>query len=207
MVPRRKTRVVPPPPVCPLTTCMRVLGGAWYVRGPGGALLRGERRRRLDAQRAVVSAGDATALLRTEERPLRRLGQDAQRATPEARARRRRPPRGETDVAPDGRVPTDVARRTVDSGDRGDRGRRPRVEAAEGRALGAWVGRPYAAAPRTGCAAARTCRRSSQDAVTRRRKDSMPSHTAALRMSRQPLRLVPPANVPPRGCWMGSHPR
>ena len=29
MVPRRKTRVVPPPPVCPLTTCMRVLGGAW----------------------------------------------------------------------------------------------------------------------------------------------------------------------------------
>ena len=27
MVPRRKTRV--PPPVCPLTTCMRVIGGAW----------------------------------------------------------------------------------------------------------------------------------------------------------------------------------
>src|SRR5262245_39711850 len=29
MVPRRKTRVVPPPAVCPLTTCMRVIGGAW----------------------------------------------------------------------------------------------------------------------------------------------------------------------------------
>jgi hypothetical protein len=188
MVPRRKTRVVPPPPVCPLTTCMRVLGGAWTPN-------------------VLWYLRETPRRFRTEERPLRRLGQDAQRATPEARARRRRPPRGETDVAPDGRVPTDVARRTVDSGDRGDRGRRPRVEAAEGRALGAWVGRPYAAAPRTGCAAARTCRRSSQDAVTRRRKDSMPSHTAALRMSRQPLRLVPPANVPPRGCWMGSHPR
>ena len=29
MVPRRKTRVAAPPPVCPLTTCMRLLGGAW----------------------------------------------------------------------------------------------------------------------------------------------------------------------------------
>ena len=27
MVPRRKTRVAPP--VCPLTTCMKVIGGAW----------------------------------------------------------------------------------------------------------------------------------------------------------------------------------
>ena len=27
MVPRRKTQVLPP--VCPLTTCMRVIGGAW----------------------------------------------------------------------------------------------------------------------------------------------------------------------------------
>src|SRR5262245_30726982 len=27
MVPRRKTRVAPP--ICPLTTCMRLLGGAW----------------------------------------------------------------------------------------------------------------------------------------------------------------------------------
>jgi DNA-binding HxlR family transcriptional regulator len=29
MVPRRKSRVTAPPPVCPLTTCMRLLGGAW----------------------------------------------------------------------------------------------------------------------------------------------------------------------------------
>ena len=29
MLPRRKTRVSAPPTICPLTTCMRLLGGAW----------------------------------------------------------------------------------------------------------------------------------------------------------------------------------
>lgn len=29
MVPRRRTRVAAPPPSCPLTTCMQLLGGAW----------------------------------------------------------------------------------------------------------------------------------------------------------------------------------
>ena len=29
MVPRRKSKVTPPPPVCPLKLCMSFLGGAW----------------------------------------------------------------------------------------------------------------------------------------------------------------------------------
>ena len=29
MVPRRKSKVAPPPEPCPLRTCMNVLGGAW----------------------------------------------------------------------------------------------------------------------------------------------------------------------------------
>jgi len=65
MVPRRKTLV--PPPVCPLTTCMRVIGGAWtpnvvwYLRG-------GARRfSELKSDLQGVSAKTLTARLRKLE--------------------------------------------------------------------------------------------------------------------------------------------
>ena len=65
MVPRRKTRVSPP--VCPLTTCMRVIGGAWtpnvvwYLRG-------GARRfSELKSDLQGVSAKTLTARLRKLE--------------------------------------------------------------------------------------------------------------------------------------------
>jgi DNA-binding HxlR family transcriptional regulator len=29
MVPHRRTKVAPPPPECPLTTCIALIGGAW----------------------------------------------------------------------------------------------------------------------------------------------------------------------------------
>ena len=65
MVPRRKTLVSPP--VCPLTTCMRVIGGAWtpnvvwYLRG-------GARRfSELKSDLQGVSAKTLTARLRKLE--------------------------------------------------------------------------------------------------------------------------------------------
>ena len=125
MVPRRKTRVVPPPPVCPLTTCMRVLGGAWT---PNVVWYLRETPRRFSELKNDLS-GVSAKTLSARLRKLERDGVVHREVKPTS------PPTVEG--------PTDVARRTVDSGDRGDRGRRPRVEAAEGRALGAWVGRPY----------------------------------------------------------------
>jgi DNA-binding HxlR family transcriptional regulator len=68
MVPRRKTRVVPPPAVCPLTTCMRLLGGAWT---PNVLWYLREAPRRFSELRADlqgVSAKTLSARLRKLER-------------------------------------------------------------------------------------------------------------------------------------------
>src|SRR5512145_1223943 len=68
MVPRRKTRVVPPPAVCPLTTCMRILGGAWTPNVLW--YLREEPRRfsELKADLQGISAKTLSARLRKLER-------------------------------------------------------------------------------------------------------------------------------------------
>src|SRR5262245_51752976 len=66
MVPRRKTRVTPP--ICPLTTCMRLLGGAWtpnvlwYLRDSP------RRFSELKGDLQGVSAKTLSARLRTLER-------------------------------------------------------------------------------------------------------------------------------------------
>ncbi len=68
MLSRRKSRVAPPPPDCPLTTCLRIVGGAWtpnviwYLRDLP------RRFTELESDLAGVSAKTLTARLRRLER-------------------------------------------------------------------------------------------------------------------------------------------
>lgn len=67
MVPRRKTKVSPPPDLCPLRTCMAKLGGAWtpniiWYLGAGA-----RRFTELKADLGTVSAKVLTARLRRME--------------------------------------------------------------------------------------------------------------------------------------------
>src|SRR5690349_10294622 len=65
MVPRRKSRV--PPPVCPLTTCMRVIGGAWTPHVVWYLRETPRRFSELKADLAGVSAKTLSARLRRLE--------------------------------------------------------------------------------------------------------------------------------------------
>ena len=68
MVPRRKNRVDAPPPECPLTACLRIVGGAWT---PNVIWYLKEQPRRfteLKGDLAGVSAKTLSARLRRLER-------------------------------------------------------------------------------------------------------------------------------------------
>ena len=107
MVPRRKSRVAPPPSECPLRECMSLLEGAWtvniiwYLRE--GPRRFGELRHDLDG----VSAKTLTARLRRIE------ADDLLTRT------------GQADVATDRRVRIDGIRMPPSARDRGDRRSRP----------------------------------------------------------------------------------